>query len=259
MANTEAGEQPAHHMLLELGLDLWPSTESGVDVQRAVGPVLDAMLLPGTEVMRTSVLAVWADTVAGHLVVPQLAPRVPVTLELGVDVYREPVGLHELHIVGRLAKAGNTVLVATVEFTDVDGGPIAIAHASFMKSPNTELSITTDRLDWRSPIRMSVPFAERAGCTRDAPGVARLPRRADGGNASNTLNGGLLALVAEEAALSATGGHGLSHLALRYLRPVRMGPAVARAEIVGEVANIEVRDEGDGDKLAVLATAHVWS
>jgi len=254
MANTETGEQPAHHMLLELGLDLWPEGE----VQRATGPVLDAMLLPGTDVMRTSVLAVWADTVAGHLVVPQLAPRVPVTLELGVDVYREPAGLHELHIVGRLAKAGNTVLVATVEFTDVDGGPIAIAHASFMKSPNTALSITTDRLDWRSPTRMQVPFAERAGCTRDEPGVARLPRREDGGNASNTLNGGLIALACEEAALHATGSHGLLHLALRYLRPVRTGPAMAKAEVIGEVANIEVRDEGEGDKLAVLATAHVW-
>jgi acyl-coenzyme A thioesterase PaaI-like protein len=247
-------DHAAHHMLLELGLDLWPED----DEQRAVGPVFDAMLLPGTETMRTSVLAVWADTVAGHLVVPRLAPRVPVTLELGVDVYREPVGMHEIHMVGRLAKAGNTVLVATVEFTDRDGGPIAIAHASFMKSPNEALAITTDRLGWRSDTLMPVPFAERAGCTRDEPGVARLPRRADGGNASDTLNGGLIALVAEEAALHATGSHGLSHLMLRYLRPVRVGPAVARAEVVGEVANVEIADEGDGDKLAVLATAHVW-
>lgn len=244
----------AHHMLLELGLQL----DRDCDEMRAVGPVFDAMFLPGTGTMRTSVLAVWADMVAGHLVVPKLVPRVPVTLELGVDVYREPVGLHELHITGRLAKAGNTVLVATVEFTDVDGGPIAIAHASFMKSPNESLAITTGRLDFRSETLMQVPFAERADCTREQPGVARIPRRADGGNASDTLNGGLIALVAEEAALHATGSHGLSHLMLRYLRPVRVGPAVARAEVVGEVANIEVSDEGDGDKLAVLATAHVW-
>lgn len=244
----------ARHMLLELGLEL----RIEGDEMRAVGPVFDAMLLPGTGTMRTSVLAVWADMVAGHLVVPRIMPRVPVTLELGVDVYREPVGLHELHVTGRVAKAGNTVLVATVEFTDVDGGPIAIAHASFMKSPNEALAITADRLTLRSDTLMALPFAERAGCTRDEPGVARLPRRADGGNASDTLNGGLIALACEEAALHATGSHGLSHLMLRYLRPVRVGPAMAKAEIVGEVANIEVRDDGDGDKLAVLATAHVW-
>jgi hypothetical protein len=40
---------------------------------------------------------------------------------------------------------------------------------------------------------------------------------------------------------------------------VRTGPAIARAEVLGEVANIEIRDEGDGGKLAVLATAHLWS
>jgi acyl-coenzyme A thioesterase PaaI-like protein len=66
-------------------------------------------------------------------------------------------------------------------------------------------------------------------------------------------------LAAEEAALSLGDAAGLSHLALRYLRPVRTGPAVARAEVVGEVANIEIHDEGDGGKLAVLATAHLWS
>jgi len=254
MAARDMNDHGAQHMLLELGLEL--RTEG--DEMRAVGPVFDAMFLPGTATMRTSVLAVWADMVAGHLVVPKLMPRVPVTLELGVDVYREPVGLHELHVVGRLAKAGNTVLVVTVEFTDVDGGPVAIAHASFMKSPNEALAITTERLEFRSHTLMQVPFAERADCTRDEPGVARLPRRADGGNASDTLNGGLIALACEEAALHATGSHGLSHLMLRYLRPVRTGPARATAEVIGEVANIEVRDEGDDDKLAVLATAHVW-
>jgi acyl-coenzyme A thioesterase PaaI-like protein len=242
------------HMLLELGLETWDAGEE----QHATGPVLDGMLVPGTENLRTSVLAVWADTIAGHQAIRELSPRVPVTLELGLDLYREPAGLHGVRAVGRVAKAGRAVVVVTVEFADVDGAPVGIAHVSFMAAPDSNLVFPGERLEVRTDRRLSVPFAERAGCVRVAPGTVRLPRSPDGGNASDTLNGGLLALAGEEAALSATGATGVSHLALRYLRPVRVGPAIARADVVGEVANIEIRDEGGDDRLAVLATAHVW-
>ncbi len=73
-------------------------------------------------------------------------------------------------------------------------------------------------------------------------------------NQSKTLNGGFLGLVAEEAALSADPeGRALESLHLRYLRPVRTGPAVARAEVRDGVGEVEVRD-GATDALAVIAT-----
>lgn len=240
-------------LVQELGLN----TRADGDRQYGTATVVEGMLVPGTTNLRSSVVTVWVDIVCGHFAVAQLTPRVPVTLELGLDLYREPAGLHQVRLEGRVAKAGRSVVVATVDLADEEDRPIGVAHASFVAAPDTELRFDGD-IEMRSGALLDRPFAERAGCVRVAPGTARLPRPPDGGNSAGTLNGGLLSLVAEEAALSATDARGLSHLALRYLRPVRRGPAVARAEIVGEVANIEIHDEGDGDRLAVIATAHLW-
>jgi hypothetical protein len=35
------------------------------------------MWVPGTEMLRTSILVTWTDTAAGHLAVEAFAPRVP--------------------------------------------------------------------------------------------------------------------------------------------------------------------------------------
>jgi acyl-coenzyme A thioesterase PaaI-like protein len=238
----------------ELGLDTWFDGPE----QRARATVVEPMLVPGTANLRTSVVALWADIVTGNLAVVELSPRVPVTLELGLDLYREPAGLTDVYAVGRVAKAGRSVVVSTVEFTDVAGEPVGVAHGSFMAAPDETLTFAGDG-HVHSGVVLSVPFAQRASCERVPPAAARIPVPPGGGNLVGTLNGGLLALVAEEAALAASDARGLSHLALRYLRPVRLGPALARAEVVGEVANIEIIDEGDGDRLAVLATAHLWT
>jgi acyl-coenzyme A thioesterase PaaI-like protein len=239
----------------ELGFDSWDEGEE----HHGVATVTPMMLAPETDVLRTSVLAMWADIVTGKLAVVALSPRVPVTLELGIDLYREPSGLDSVRAVGWVAKAGRSVVVSTTVLTDGHGAPVGVAHGSFMAAPGMVAEWDESQLESPTGASLSVPFAERAACTREATGVARIPLPPGGGNAVGTLNGGLLALVAEEAALSARSARGLSHLALRYLRPVRTGPAIARAEVLGEVANIEIRDEGDGGKLAVLATAHLWS
>jgi acyl dehydratase len=84
--------------------------------------------------------------------------------------------------------------------------------------------------------------------------VAVLPRSDDGLNASGTVNGGLIALVVEEAALSLTPGATLSSMALRYLRPVRIGPAVATADVRAGLGRVEVRDAGGDDRPVVTAT-----
>jgi acyl-coenzyme A thioesterase PaaI-like protein len=80
----------------------------------------------------------------------------------------------------------------------------------------------------------------------------------DGTNASLTLNGGLIALAVEEAALSALPGRTLSSVNLHYLRPVRVGPAVARASAEGDLARVEVSDDGADGRLAVVATVRAF-
>jgi acyl-coenzyme A thioesterase PaaI-like protein len=73
------------------------------------------------------------------------------------------------------------------------------------------------------------------------------------------LNGGLLALAVEEAALSLTPNTTLSSLAMRFLRPVRIGPAVAHAQVHHDLARVEVCDAGNADRLAVVATARAFA
>jgi acyl-coenzyme A thioesterase PaaI-like protein len=109
-----------------------------------------------------------------------------------------------------------------------------------------------------APERLSMPLAERAGCERRRPGVAVLPRTEDGLNASNTVNGGLIALAAEEAVLSLVPGDSLSFLGLRYLQPARVGPVVATARLHEGVGRIELRDSGNDNRLATLATARTF-
>jgi hypothetical protein len=83
--------------------------------------------------------------------------------------------------------------------------------------------------------------------------------RPDGLNASGTLNGGLLALVVEEAALSAAPpGATLASLSMRYAQPVRVGPAVAEADVRDGLGDVVVRDAGRDDRLAVIATTRTF-
>jgi acyl-coenzyme A thioesterase PaaI-like protein len=106
------------------------------------------------------------------------------------------------------------------------------------------------------PLR--VPLAERIGCERRSDHEVSLPHRDESLNASETINGGLLAVLVEEAALAALPGTTLSSLALRYLRPVRVGPAAATADVHGSMAAVTVRDEGRDDGIAIAATARTF-
>ncbi len=239
-------------MLSDLGLSV---TRHG-DGRRGTATVFPEMHVPGTSHLRTSILATWADTLAGHLVMDLLSPRVPVTLDLDVHVYGPPPGDGIVNGAGQVLKAGRSVFVVRVDFTTEQGDPIGFAAASFMAAPDTSLTIALTGLERPAPTgkQLHVAFADRAGCQRREPGVAVLSSSDESLNASNTLNGGLIALLVEEAALSLSPGLTLSSLALRYLQPVRIGPAVARATLQGDLAHIEMCDAGNDNRLCVVAT-----
>lgn len=263
MTSTVEGEEAApirRHILQELGWDVGPS-EDGDGRMLGSAVVVPEMHAPGTANLRTSILAAWADVVAGYLAVETVGPRVPVTLELDVHLYRPAPGAGLVRGEGKMMKAGRSVFVAGVDFLDEDDEPFGFAAASFMASPDERLRI--DSLVGRLPLvtgaRLSVPFAERAGCERRAPGVAALSYSDEVLNASNTINGGLIALTAEEAVLSLSPpGASLASLDLRYLQPARVGPAVATAEVRDGLGRVEVCDEGNENRLCVAATARTF-
>jgi len=247
------------HVLQDLG---WTVSRSD-DGLRGSSTVTPPMHVPGTTHLRTSILAAWADVLAGHLAVDSIAPRVPVTLELDVHLYRPAPGAGTVHGEGKIVKAGRSVFVAEVEFTTGDGEPFGFAAGSFVPAPDARLTINIPPNarpfgDADGP-RLQVPFADRAGCERLEPGVAALGHSDEVLNASNTINGGLIALVAEEAVLSLSPGATLASLDLRYLQPARVGPVVARAEVRHGLGRVEVRDEGNDDRLCVVATSRMFS
>jgi acyl-coenzyme A thioesterase PaaI-like protein len=261
-------DRPAtRHILRELGFSM---VRAG-DELHGRARLTPEMWVPATSSLRTSILAAWTDHAAGLLAVDVLAPRVPVTLELDVHLHQPAPGTGTVHAVARAVKAGRSVVVLTVDFTGDAGEPLAMGTGSFMAAPDPELLMPPEHLalalalsdddsvdDDGAGRRLAVPLAERAGCERRAPGLAVIPRTEDGLNSSNTLNGGLVALAVEEAALSLTPGTTLSSMAMRYLRPVRIGPAVAQASVRAGLGRVEVRDAGSADRLAVVATTRAF-
>jgi acyl-coenzyme A thioesterase PaaI-like protein len=245
-----------HHLLAELG---FTSRLVGGELH-GTGAIAPPMHVPGTSLLRTSILATWADMLGGTLTMRAITPRVPVTLELDVHLYRPAPSAGRLQAVGRVAKAGRSVIVIEVDFLDERGEAFAFSGSSFMAAPDTSVTLPLPASIDRPPREptMTLPLADRAGCKRQQPGTAVLPRTEDGLNGVGTIHGGLLALAAEEAVLSLAPGETLSSLGLRYLQPVRVGPAVATATISAGLGRVELRDSGREDRLAVTATTRTF-
>jgi acyl-coenzyme A thioesterase PaaI-like protein len=248
------------HIMRDLGFGVVPVD----DEMRGSAKVVPEMHIAGTHTLRTSILAAWVDVVCGHLAIGLFDPGVPVTLDLDVHLHRPPAGCEEVRMTARVQKAGRSVSVLRVSIEDGAGEPLGFGHATFMAAPNPSLRMPTivrdEGLLRPHPARLEVPYAERAGCERTGPGSATIPMRPDGLNAAGTLNGGLLALVVEEAALSAAPpGTVLSSMGMRYVQPVRVGPGVARAEVHEDLADVMVRDAGRDDRLAVIATTRAFA
>lgn len=245
------------HVLRDLG---WAVRRSGGELH-GWAPVVPEMHAPGTAHLRTSILATWADTLSGLLAADRVAPRVPVTLDLDLHLYRPAPADGVVHGIGRVVKSGRSVFVAGVDFADDHGEPIGFGACSFVPAPDTTLRMperTSVDLVLAGDRRLTVPFAERAGCERRSPGTAALVSSDESLNASNTVNGGLLALVAEEAMLSLAPGSTLSSLSLRYLQPIRVGPVSAEAELHDALGRMFVRDAAADHRLCVLGTGRLF-
>lgn len=227
------------------------------DALHGHGEVVPTMWSPGTDALRTSVLVAWADTILGLLAVRVVAPRVPVTLDIDVHLFAPITGLDPVRSIGTVTKLGSSAQVFRIDFLGPSDEVLGFGHATFVPSPNPELSIPTG--DWalqRFNSRRSaltVPLTEFLDCRRIESGVAQLPNGPHARNASNTLNGGLLAVAVEEAALSALDTPStLTSMQLRYLRPVR-ADALATATVRNGLGRVEVRDSVS-NALAVVAT-----
>lgn len=241
-------------IIAEMGL----VTEEAGDRLRGDAHVVPELFMPGTGAVRTSVLATWADVLAGLLTTTTITPRIPVTLDLELQVHRPATSGRDILGEAVVVKAGRSVAVCEVRFHERgDDRPFAVSHTSFMASPNPDHVQPGGGFDrsMQERCRLSLPLDERIGSKVLAPGRVEVPKRPDGLNAAGGIQGGLVAFAVEEAAAScAEVPVVLSSLSLRYLRPFAVGPAVAEAEAFGDLAVVRVTDAGTG-KLGALATA----
>ena len=75
--------------------------------------------------------------------------------------------------------------------------------------------------------------------------------------ASQSLQGGIVALIGEVAAESLTGSQ-VVDLDIRYLSAVRVGPGRATATVLrADLVPVEVRDVGSENRLAALIFARM--
>lgn len=224
-----------------------------------VGEINEHMFVPGTSVVRTSVLATWADFVTGTLSSATFVPRICVTLDLDVHLSRLPVGEGSVECRGSIVRAGRSIVVASVKFTMLgESTSFGFGHASFMASPNPAHDVPLDR-DLASRSRgseLTMPWARRAGIVRTGPTSAAVERQLEIVNPTGAIQGGVVAMLAEESILAGRPGEVLSSLALRYLSGLRGRSATANAEVNGDLALTKLIDQPSG-RTATLATARL--
>ncbi len=240
----------------EMGL----RTDRHGDRLRGEAQVWPELWLPGTEVLRMSVLATWADILTGLLSGLTIVPRIAVTLDLDIQLYRQPLGRRDVLAEASVVKAGRNIVVCAVRFSQRgDDTPFAVGHASFMASPDpAHVHPGGFDLVSRGPRRrLTQPLRERVGARVLSTGTAEVPRHPEGLNATGGIQGGLVALAAEEAATSWASGSVLTSLGLRYLRPFRAGPVRAVATVQDGLASVHITDEGRGSVLGAVATGRL--
>lgn len=246
---------PGRHIVAELGLRV---EVAGAD-RHGFAEIVPAMCVPGTSLARTSVLATFADVIAGTVAGQAVHPRIPLTLDLELQLHGPVRAGDRLELVSTPVKTGRTVTVCETTFRNTRTGDLtATSFASFIASPNPA-HVFADGFPrvLHVPDPLRVPLAERIGSARLAPGTAEVPKRPDGLNASGAIQGGIVAFAAEEAVLSLLDHPtALSSLTVRYLRPVSTGPGRATAEVHGRAATVRIVDAGTG-KLCTLATARL--
>jgi len=245
---------PRNSAIDELGLAM----EAVGDELHGWADVRPTMWAPGTEMVRASVAMTWADSLLGLHALKALEPRLTVTLELDVHLFDDVAGIDRLHARSRLVKAGQAVIFTTLDFLADDGRLVGFGSGSFMAIPDPK---------WLSPpleeilVRfgtprgtLTEPLAGRVGCERTEPGTVVLPCTPAVYNASRAINGGMMAVAVEEAALSADPeARWIESMHMRYLRSIRVGPAVARADVHYGTGRVEVIDAST-DKVAAIAT-----
>lgn len=222
------------------------------------------------QVVRASVLAFVIDAVAG-ISVDEDEDAWTFTTDLSVRM-RPLAAPPRISAVNRVLRQGRRSVACAVELTDQDGAPVATGAAGFARVPRREDD--PEKVLVR-PEDAPAVFQGRAGLDRPlreeagievvdaAAGVVQVEVTEALRNPAGTLQGAMVALVAEAAAedlVRACFGVPavVTDLDIRYLAQARVGPVRTRTRLLGdgpesplEVALVDTAS----DRLATLVYA----
>ena len=215
--------------------------------------IVPELCVPGTGAARAAVLATLSDMATGSISSAATAPKVCMTLDLSVRIFLPAEGT--IRIDAHVLKSGRTTTVAEAEFRSSSGALVALSWATFVASPRPEDVLEMPRLSFGAPrvSRLTAPLEQQTGCRVVAPGVTEVDRVPYVMNPAGTVQGGMIALLAELAVESLEPGCAVTELDVRYLTATRVGPARATASPVARGAyRVELRDPGNGDRVTAV-------
>jgi acyl-coenzyme A thioesterase PaaI-like protein len=248
------------HFMATMGFECHIEREVGLGQVKVGDYLCSAPNWPSTAVLLT-----FADVLIGVLASHQTAPRISVTSNLAVDVVGPLPPDGELSLQGELSKVGRSMTVGeTVMRATQSGDLVATAIGTFLASPRPQdvSRIPQGRFRQTARVDTAAPtLAAHVGLRLLRPGLTEIPLRPDLTNATESLQGGLVALLGETAAQTAASAAlgqpaVVDSLEVYYLSAARVGPFRAAAQLLRDnLVRVEVRDPGRDNRMVAITTA----
>jgi acyl-coenzyme A thioesterase PaaI-like protein len=266
---------PPQHILRDLRLEVDLQDEQPL----VRVPVVRELLGPGGAV-RAGVLGVALDVFGGNLAVEAAAPDWALTAQLELHVLR-PLTRGTLCVTGHPLRAGRTNLVAEARVDDGEAPrgdaatPCAVGRLTFTRVPTRGGEPPRARRGGllyafaEAAERLAAPFHAAIGLREleAASGAVELSLVPYVVNSVGALQGGLAVALADASAECAgrallgrevaTCDLSVHFLALGREGPFRTRAALLRRERDAALFAVELRDAGQEDRLASVATARV--
>lgn len=237
---------PAHHLLRDLaftGEHAEGRTRNRIEVTPG--------LLDDVGV-RLGVVATLVDVGGAGVALASVSPDWIATADLAVHLLH-PITAGVVDVVCEPLRVGSRSIVVGARIVDANGRSCGTGRMAFARIPGTATKASIERSPAATPARTGLdggspivePVADRCGFVPVGPGQIRFDKTPYVENSFGTINGGVMALAAEVAAVSACGGGHAVDLQIHYLEQVGDGPVAVTGEVVrpGAVALVQVRAE----------------
>lgn len=254
---------PEHHLLRDLQIH---GSRSGDEVRNAT-EVVDGMR-DDTGGLRLGVMATLLDTSGAAVALTAVQPDWIATADLSAHALR-PVRGGWAEVACRPLRVGAGRVVVEAAMVDDNGVECAGGLMAFARIPGSATTATIRERAGDSTLARTmeggVPLTDsildRCGFEPVGPGQLRFEKAEYVRNSFGTVNGGVMALAAEAAAVSACGEGRAVDLHVHYLEQIGDGPAGVSAEVVrhteqDRLCQVRITDLADG-RLAAVADVNV--